>query len=69
MEVEINRTVKIDITKEDFEDYERIRESGITNMFDIKRVRDLSKGLTLEKIKAIIKNYNQLIEEFSSVRR
>jgi hypothetical protein len=58
---------EIDITKSDFEDYERVKESGETNMFDIKTVEELSDNLTTEKIKAIIYNYAALKEKFKSV--
>jgi hypothetical protein len=51
-----------------FKVYEAIRESGLTNMFDIKKVIFYSNGqLTKEDILDIMKNYstykNQLDEQ------
>jgi len=54
-----------EITKEEFDAYEAVRESGVTNMFLISRVSDLS-GLDKEIIKAIMKNYGKLIEKYPS---
>lgn len=56
------------ITQEQFEDYEGVRESGVTNMFDIRRVSDLS-GLTREQIREIFKTYKELIAKYPGVRR
>jgi hypothetical protein len=53
------------ISKEDFESYVRVQESGQTNMFDIKVVCDLS-GLSREQVLIIMKYYEKLKEEFSS---
>jgi len=52
------------ITKEQFEDYECIRESGVTNMFDIEMVLKLSQGLTRNQIFDIQKNYTQLKKQY-----
>lgn len=62
-------TEEVEISKEDFEDYERVRSSGATNMFDIQRVIELSDNLTREKCLAIMKNYEDLIKKFPDVRR
>ena len=43
------------ITQEQFEAYVDVQESGITNMFDIKTVGELS-GLEEEEIMVIMKN-------------
>ena len=51
------------ITKEDCQAYEEVRVSGVTNMFDVKRVEQLS-GLSREKILKIMKNYSQLNEKY-----
>ena len=51
------------ITQEQFESYEDVRESGVTNMFDVKTVGELS-GLEKEKIMIIMKNYGQLKEKY-----
>ena len=65
----IQEDKEIEITKEDFEDYEEVRMSGITNMFDIKKVEELSNNLTREKIKAIRSNYEKLMKEYPNVRK
>jgi hypothetical protein len=57
-----------EISKEDFEAYERVRESGVTNMFAVNVVSDLS-GLDRDKIMAIMKNYGKLMELFPGVRK
>jgi len=67
MKVTIKQEKEIEITKKDFEDYERVRESGKTNMFDITTVAILSDGLTREKVKAIILNYEKLMKEYPDV--
>ena len=51
------------ITQEQFESYEDVRESGVTNMFDVKTVGQLS-GLEKEEIMTIMKNYGQLKEKY-----
>ena len=48
------------ITKEEFEEYEEIRLSGVTNMFDIRTIVSLSDNLTREKCLEIMKNYSKL---------
>ena len=52
------------ITKKEFEEYERIRTSGVTNMFDVNTVVLLSDFLTIEKCIKIIKNYSELKQKF-----
>ena len=69
MEIEINVKKKIDISKEDFEDYERVRSSGVTNMFDFTTVISLSNNLTREKCRAIMRNYEELRKEYPYVRK
>ncbi len=48
-----------EITKKECEDYEEVRMSGVTNMFMVSRVSDLS-GLDVEKVKFIMSNYTEL---------
>lgn len=55
--------MKEKITKDEFEAYESVRESGVTNMFDSKVVSELS-GLDKEKITAIMKQYSDLKKEY-----
>ena len=52
------------ITQEQFESYEDVRESGVTNMFDVKTVGELS-GLEKEEIMTIMTNYGQLKEKYN----
>ena len=54
-------------TKEQFEDYVGIRDSGVTNMFDVRTVCDLSStGLTREICLYIMSgdNFVKLSEEY-----
>jgi len=51
------------ITKEDFMNYEEVRESGTTNMFNVRMVCMLS-GLEKEEVKEIIKNYSELKKKY-----
>jgi len=68
LEVTTSAEKKAKISKEDFEDYEAIRDSGITNMFNVRMVSDLS-GLSGETIKLVMKNYSKLCEKFPGVRQ
>jgi len=54
----------MEITKEDFEAYEAVRESGVTNMFAITTVSELS-GLDKETIREIMNGYSLLSEKYS----
>ena len=51
------------ITQEQFEAYVDVQMSGVTNMFDVKTVSELS-GLEKEEIMTIMKNYGQLKEKY-----
>ena len=51
------------VTKEDFEAYKEVQESGMTNMFDIKNVAGLA-GLEREQSSYIMDNYEELQAEF-----
>ena len=49
------------ITRDQFETYESIRQSGVTNMYDMRTVQVLSAGvLTRDVILTIMKNYSAL---------
>ena len=48
------------ITKEEFSAYEKVRESGKTNMFNLSMVEMLS-GLSREKLLYIMENYEALM--------
>ena len=47
----------MDVTREEFEAYEEVRQSGITNMFDVKTV-EAHSGLDRETILAIMECYS-----------
>ena len=51
------------ITKDMFDDYELVRQSGICNMNDRQGVMDLT-GLTKAQYMAIRENYAELREKF-----
>ena len=53
-----------EITKEQFEAYVNVQESGVTNMFDVKTVGELS-GLEKEEIMTIMKSYGELKEKYN----
>ena len=53
------------ITQDDFNAYERVRESGVTNMFAINVVSDYS-GLNKDKIVSIMKNYGALYDKYGN---
>ena len=59
---------KDDITKEDFEAYEEVRQSGVTNMFMASKVSELS-GLSKTQILAIMQDYSYLNTKFTDVRK
>ena len=51
------------ITREDFEAYVDVQESGVTNMFNAKLVGELS-GLEKEQIMTIMTNYGELKDKY-----
>lgn len=51
------------ISREEFEKYEDVRLSGLTNMLDVSKVESLS-GLSRDVIIQIMENYEELKEEF-----
>ena len=51
------------ITKEQFEAYVDVQESGVTNMFDVRTVGDLS-GLEKEQIITIMKSYGEFKDKY-----
>lgn len=56
------------ITENEFRAYERVRVSGKTNMLDVSYVSVLS-GLDRDKIKEIIKTYEELMKKYPKVRK
>ena len=55
----------IEITQDDFQAYEDVRESGVTNMFNTAVVSDYS-GLSRDKIVSIMQNYGALHERYGN---
>ena len=55
------------ITKKDFLAYEKVRVSGVTNMFNVKLVETLS-GLSKEQYFDIMKNYETYAEKYGVKR-
>ena len=53
------------ITQEDYQAYEDVRESGVTNMFAVNVVSDYS-GLSRDKIVSIMKNYSALRKKYGN---
>lgn len=52
-------------TKEQFEEYVEIRDSGVTNMFDIRYICSISDtGLTRENCLYIMQEFEALAEEY-----
>ena len=54
------------VTKEEFNRYVKVQKSGVTNMWDVRRVEQLS-GLDKATIMDIMKNYGKYKEEFSKL--
>jgi len=55
----------MEITQDDFNAYEEVRESGITNMFDVSTVSDYS-GLNRKQIIVIMQNYETLYDKYGN---
>ena len=55
----------MNITQDEFAAYEDVRESGVTNMFNVSVVSDYS-GLSRDKIVTIMKNYNTLAGKYGN---
>ena len=53
------------ITQEDYQAYEDVRLSGVTNMFAVSTVSDYSR-LSRDKIVNIMKNYSALREKYGN---
>jgi len=54
-------TVNVDML--DFVKYLDVRDSGVTNMFDLRNVTALT-GLSKEQIMYIMKNFSELEEKY-----
>ena len=53
----------VEITQEQFEAYVDVQESGVTNMFDVRTVGQLS-GLEKEEIMKIMETYSELKQKY-----
>lgn len=53
----------MEITKEQFKSFVKVQKSGVTNMFDTKKVSELS-GLDKLTIMEIVRNYLMYKEKF-----
>jgi len=53
------------ITQDEFDAYEDVRESGVTNMFNVSVVSDYS-GLSRDKIITIMKSYEALYGKYGN---
>ena len=51
------------ITRKEFLSYEAVRVSGVTNMFDVRVVENLS-GLPKKKLLEIMKTYKELSDKY-----
>lgn len=54
--VQIPKKIWVEISKKDFLAYEKVRQSGVTNMYLVKKVSRLAK-ISQNKVMAILKNY------------
>ena len=54
---------QVEITKDKIQAYEDVRQSGVTNMFDVRRVATIS-GLTRGQCLEIMKNYDLYIMKY-----
>ena len=54
------------INEEQFVAFEAVRESGITNMFDVRTVSAIS-GLDRDQITNIMTNYSKYQKDFETV--
>ena len=54
----------MEVTKEEFEAYTDVQHSGVTNMFDVKTVSELS-GLGRPKIVEIMEKYDIYLEIYN----
>lgn len=53
-------------TKEQFEEYVAIRDSGVTNMFDVRYIEAISvEGLNKPICIYIMEHFNDLAEEYN----
>lgn len=54
----------MEITKKEFESYLKVRDSGAINMFDVRKVGELS-GLDKDTIIQIMRNFSVLEKKYT----
>ena len=58
----------MEITKEKFEAFVEVQKSGMTNMFDVRAVSELSAEIiSTDEVKEIMKQYASLMEKYPEV--
>lgn len=58
----------MEITKEKFEAFVEVQRSGMTNMFDVRAVSELSDEIiSTDEVKEIMKQYANLMEKYPEV--
>ena len=58
----------MEITKEKFEALVEVQKSGMTNMFDVRAVSELSDEIiSTDEVKEIMKQYASLMEKYPEV--
>jgi hypothetical protein len=58
----------MEITKEKFEAFVEVQRSGMTNMFDVRAVSELSDEIiSTDEVKEIMKQYESLMEKYPEV--
>ena len=65
----------MEITKEKFEAFVEVQRSGMTNMFDVRAVSELSEShlittseiISTDEVKEIMKQYATLMEKYPEV--
>ena len=55
---------EIEITQEQFQSYVDVQRSGVTNMFDVNKVMEIT-GLERDKIIDIMKHYNEYKQKYN----
>ena len=58
----------MEITKEKFQAFVEVQMSGMTNMFDVKAVSELSdEVISTDEVKEIMKQYGSLMEKYPEI--
>jgi len=57
-----------EITEQEFKKYVSVQMSGVTNMWDVKTVEELT-NIPREKILTIMKEYGELMKKYPSAKK